>query len=260
VLGHKALTETTTEIKTETKSSGPNYVGTPGKQFSGEKNPGKKEEKKEEKSSELFPTQKESTMKPSGPIQHKTAAEIWAKLEEKKGEPVQVSPAMDMPAKELAHLWAQLLIQHGEAKFVPVPTLKELGQFGQYRKKCLANKIPPAVVMASIVKHWHTFTIRVRESLGTNQCPVSPLLGYLLTHFGIAVDLWVCSQSPANMITPVQQQPKAPVKTVVKEPEPEEPFAEGLTPKEWYEKYVAPTKKGKSYEKKTPVFGSKKED
>jgi hypothetical protein len=147
----------------------------------------KKREKEEEKSGVLSHASgpassgtgadpKEATM--VKPV--KTVAELMAETGGKKAT-VQKKGT----AKSLEFLWKEI-VSETTGNFVPAFTMKQLGQLGQFLKRCPTGTAED--VMSAALKDWPGFAGQVKSDAGLKAVPLDPNLDFLLKYLGPAVD------------------------------------------------------------------------
>lgn len=84
-------------------------------------------------------------------------------------------------------------------KFQPPLTLKQKGQLSHLQKKCGEMTKP---LIAWVVEHWWKFSQEAAASAGTS-CPVDPDIGFLLKHYGVAMNLLLPQPTPVLKEKPV---------------------------------------------------------
>lgn len=124
--------------------------------------------------------------------------------------------AVGLTANSLSMAWKRMFSEKYEV-YAKDFTHKEVGQMRQYLQK--TGELAPKV-MEFVLKNWVSFVLEAKYHKGLNTTPERPVIGFLLQHHDVAVNLYLQSIAKPKPVAKLDKpEIVQKVKTKVKEPE-----------------------------------------
>lgn len=142
------------------------------------------------------------TMREGGKMKGRSAADVLKALQEKNLH----GPGSKVNTKALVVHWKKRLALLSGA-FVKEPTGKDVGQMGLFLKA--VGEARALAVLDWALQNWTRFTFEASEAKGLKVTPDQPVIGFLLAHHDVAVQL--SAQKPKVKAAPPKPVTQVPV-------------------------------------------------